>query len=88
MPNRSSLGQRILKAKTMVAKRKTLLTWLEDWRAEQDRVLDSLTVELKMGNTKTVDSAIRQIEAISGKRFPALKRVIEGIMLGEENKTN
>jgi hypothetical protein len=77
--DRLSIKGRLHKARSLESKREVLTSWAANWQNEQRYLLAELqNPKARFSN----DELIRQLKAVTEKRFPALLRVFETLLEG------
>lgn len=80
-----SINQRLRRAKTPEVKRETAIDWANEWRAEQAGLVKALGHAIARDEYDDLCRIAGQIKAVTEKRFAALPKVIDALVLGIES---
>lgn len=79
-----SIGQRLARARTAEAKSATAQEWAAGWMGEQTAMLAELHRAVSRDDHQYVRMLSDGLQVLSGKRFAALPRVLDALLLHED----
>lgn len=81
---RRSISQRIVRAKSLEAKRNTVLDWAGNWKEDHDKTIRMLERAISTNDYDMLCRAAGQLKVVGQKHFSALPKVLEHLIDAEE----
>ena len=75
-----SISERLRKAKSIEAKRETLLDWRSNWLSEQLKIIKNIEHAINHDDYDTLCKSCWQLRTITNKRFNGLLNIINNLL--------
>lgn len=83
-----SIGQRLVKAKSLQAKRAAAQSWAAEWQVEQAALITAIAQAIRSSDGARTASALASMGDMHAKRFAALPGVLDALLAYEADDSH